>query len=102
MIIVKFKWETLIPEHHVARVVNEVVEAIPDTTLFSHYKGGGRSFFHPENDIEKETDIQNRKEKRQEHSKWKKSLKLIRENFLPRVAKCKEQKEIFGSRNSYS
>ncbi|MED0745479.1 hypothetical protein P4S80_06100 [Aeribacillus composti] len=28
--------ESLIPEHHVARVVDEMVEAIPDEQLFSH------------------------------------------------------------------
>ncbi|WP_339230226.1 IS1182 family transposase [Aeribacillus sp. FSL K6-2833] len=39
--------ESLIPEHHVARVVDEMVEAIPDKQLFSHYKGGGRSSYHP-------------------------------------------------------
>ncbi|WML31739.1 IS1182 family transposase [Neobacillus sp. OS1-32] len=53
-------------------------------------------------EIEKETDTKIRKEKRQERSKWKKPLKLIRENFLPRLAKYKEQNEIFGDRNSYS
>nr|WP_301285728.1 IS1182 family transposase [Priestia flexa] len=258
-----FDIEALIPEHHVARVVDEMVEAVPDKTLFSHYKGGGRSSFHPKmmlkiilfgysqkvyscrgieklirenipamwlaamqqpdfrtinefrgermkvlmdelfeamilkliednyismenyfldgtkieadankysfvwkkstskfeaklrekiqetlqhiheltqlestsettqkesepsaetiehdleevakeieekvetltEEIEKETDTQIRKEKRQERSKWKKPLKLIRENFLPRIAKYKEQNEIFGDRNSYS
>lgn len=39
--------ESLIPEHHVARVVDEIVEAVPDEQLFSHYPGGGRSSFHP-------------------------------------------------------
>ncbi|MEK5324205.1 transposase [Aeribacillus sp. FSL M8-0254] len=39
--------ESLIREHHVARVVDEMVEAIPDKQLFSHYKGGGRSSYHP-------------------------------------------------------
>uniref|UniRef100_UPI003F83A397 IS1182 family transposase n=1 Tax=Bacillus subtilis TaxID=1423 RepID=UPI003F83A397 len=258
-----FDIEALIPEHHVARVVDEMVEVVPDKTLFSHYKGGGRSSFHPKmmlkiilfgysqkvyscrgieklirenipamwlaamqqpdfrtinefrgermkvlmdelfeamilkliednyismenyfldgtkieadankysfvwkkstskfeaklrekiqetlqhiheltqlestsettqkesepsaetiehdleevakeieekvetltEEIEKETDTQIRKEKRQERSKWKKPLKLIRENFLPRIAKYKEQNEIFGDRNSYS
>ncbi len=29
-------------------------------------------------------------------------MKLIRENFLPRLAKYKEQNKIFGDRNSYS
>ena len=39
--------QDLIPEHHVARVVDEMVEAIPDEQLFSYYKGGGRSSYHP-------------------------------------------------------
>src|SRR5690554_4239349 len=39
--------EAHIPENHVARVVDEMVEAIPDQQLFSHYTGGGRSPFHP-------------------------------------------------------
>jgi len=42
-----FDIEALIPENHVARVVDEMVEAVPDEHLFSHYKGGGRSSFHP-------------------------------------------------------
>lgn len=33
--------ESLIPEHHVARVIDEMVEAIPDEQLFSYYVGGG-------------------------------------------------------------
>ncbi|HZG58897.1 MAG TPA: IS1182 family transposase, partial [Anoxybacillus sp.] len=53
-------------------------------------------------EIEKETDTDLRKEKRQERNKWKKPLKMIRQNFLPRLAKYKKQKEIFGERNSYS
>ena len=39
--------ESLIPAHHPARVVDEIVESVPDDQLFSHYKGGGRSSFHP-------------------------------------------------------
>jgi transposase len=42
-----FDLEALIPDHHVARVVDEMVEAVPDDVLFSHYKGGGRSSYHP-------------------------------------------------------
>ncbi|MFD1458784.1 transposase, partial [Scopulibacillus daqui] len=42
-----FDIEALIPEHHAARVVDEMVEAVPDDQLFSHYKGGGRSAYHP-------------------------------------------------------
>ncbi|WP_378211766.1 transposase, partial [Anoxybacteroides rupiense] len=53
-------------------------------------------------EIEQESDTKVRKEKRAERKKWKKPLKLIRENFLPRLAKYKEQNEIFGDRNSYS
>lgn len=39
--------ESFIPHNHVARVVDEMVEAVPDEILFSYYKGGGRSSFHP-------------------------------------------------------
>ena len=42
-----FDIEALLPEHHVARVVDEMVEAVPEEQLFSYYKGGGRSSFHP-------------------------------------------------------
>ncbi|MGG1664664.1 transposase, partial [Brevibacillus sp. NRS-1366] len=42
-----FDIEELIPLHHVARVIDEMVEAIPDEQLFSHYPGGGRPSFHP-------------------------------------------------------
>ena len=39
--------QELIAEHHVARVVDEMVEAIPDEQLFAYYSGGGRSSYHP-------------------------------------------------------
>jgi len=39
--------ESFIPEHHVARLVDEMVESIPDNLLFSHYVGGGRAPYHP-------------------------------------------------------
>ncbi|WP_424769456.1 IS1182 family transposase [Paenibacillus sp. sgz302251] len=39
--------EALIPTHHVARVIDEMIEAIPDEQLFAHYVGGGRSSYHP-------------------------------------------------------
>lgn len=39
--------ESYIPEHHVARLVDEMVESIPDELLFSHYVGGGRAPYHP-------------------------------------------------------
>ncbi|MBO8178842.1 MAG: IS1182 family transposase, partial [Bacillus sp. (in: Bacteria)] len=75
-----------ITEHHLEAVAKEIEEKVE--TL--------------KEEIEKETDPKIRKEKRQERSKWKKPLKLIRENFLPRLATYKEQNEIFGDRNSYS
>ncbi|MEK5230426.1 IS1182 family transposase [Lysinibacillus sp. FSL K6-0232] len=39
--------QELIPENHVARVVDEMIEDIPDELLFQHYLGGGRSSYHP-------------------------------------------------------
>lgn len=39
--------ESLIPEHHEARIVDEMVESVSDEPLFSHYKGGGRASYHP-------------------------------------------------------
>ncbi|WP_052648921.1 IS1182 family transposase, partial [Paenibacillus sp. E194] len=39
--------EMYIPAHHVARVIDEMIEAIPDEQLFAHYTGGGRSSYHP-------------------------------------------------------
>lgn len=39
--------EALIPVHHVARVIDDMIEAIPDEQLFAHYRGGGRSSYHP-------------------------------------------------------
>ncbi|MFH5186941.1 transposase [Paenibacillus sp. TAB 01] len=39
--------EALIPVHHVARVIDEMIEAVPDELLFAHYTGGGRSAYHP-------------------------------------------------------
>lgn len=39
--------EMVIPPHHVARVIDDMIEAIPDEQLFSHYAGGGRSSYHP-------------------------------------------------------
>ncbi|MEZ2737785.1 transposase, partial [Aneurinibacillus aneurinilyticus] len=29
------------------RVIDEMIEAIPDQQLFAHYTGGGRSSYHP-------------------------------------------------------
>jgi len=46
-VMVIYDIEGLIPDNHVARVVDEMVETIPDERLFSYYKGGGRPPFHP-------------------------------------------------------
>ncbi|MGP7819699.1 hypothetical protein ACTXGU_21565 [Niallia sp. 01092] len=45
-------------------------------------------------EIEEETNTEVRKEKRKERSQWKKPLKLIREDFSPRLAKYNEQNAI--------
>lgn len=39
--------EAFIPENHVARLVDEMAESIPDNLLFSHYVGGGCAPYHP-------------------------------------------------------
>ena len=39
--------EELIPEEHLVRVVNRVVEAIDLDPLLAKYKGGGTSSYHP-------------------------------------------------------
>jgi len=41
------KLEELIPEDHLVRVVNRVVEAIDLEPLMAKYKGGGTSSYHP-------------------------------------------------------
>lgn len=42
-----FDIQELVPANHVARVIDEMVETIDDELFFAHYKGGGRSSFHP-------------------------------------------------------
>jgi transposase len=37
----------LIPSHSVARVVNEMIERVPDHHFLKYYPGGGRSTYHP-------------------------------------------------------
>jgi transposase len=39
--------EELIPEHHLVRVVNRVVEELDLAPLLAKYKGGGASSYHP-------------------------------------------------------
>ncbi|WP_424768228.1 transposase [Paenibacillus sp. sgz302251] len=39
--------ELFIPDHHVARVIDEMIESIPDQQLFAHYTGGDRCSYHP-------------------------------------------------------
>ncbi|MGG1664461.1 transposase, partial [Brevibacillus sp. NRS-1366] len=53
-------------------------------------------------EMEKETNTEVRKEKRKRRSAWKKSLKLIRKDFIPRLSTYKAQNEILDDRNSYS
>ena len=52
--------------------------------------------------INNETDPSERKKTRKERSQLKKTVKQIREDFIPRMTKYKNQQEIFGDRNSYS
>lgn len=39
-----------IPQNHIARVVNDVVENLDINILENAYIGGGRSSYHPKND----------------------------------------------------
>lgn len=36
-----------IPEDHVARIVNDMIDALDDELFFRPYKGGGRPAYHP-------------------------------------------------------
>ena len=42
-----FDLQDFIPDHHVARVVDEMIEHIPNEQLYAYYSGGGRPPFHP-------------------------------------------------------
>lgn len=53
-------------------------------------------------EIQTETDTSVRKEKRKKKAELKKTVKNIRDDFIPRMNKYKEQIEICGDRNSYS
>jgi transposase len=39
--------QDFVPTHHVARVIDEFVESIPDDFLFEQYVGGGGAPYHP-------------------------------------------------------
>lgn len=39
--------DELIDEHHLVRVVNQVVDAMDITALLNQYKGGGTTAYHP-------------------------------------------------------
>jgi hypothetical protein len=54
------------------------------------------------NKMEEETDSERRKQLRKERSMWKKHVKLIQENLLPRVVLYQKQIAQFGERNSFS
>ncbi|MGE7122533.1 transposase, partial [Peribacillus sp. NPDC046944] len=42
-----FDIQDLIPVHHVARVIDQMIESVEDKVFFEHYNGGGRSSYHP-------------------------------------------------------
>jgi len=46
-LILPMDFSDMIPESHVARVVNDMVNQISDDFFFSYYKGGGRPSYHP-------------------------------------------------------
>ena len=38
---------TLIPENHIIRVVNDIIDSIDISALIEKYQGGGRSAYNP-------------------------------------------------------
>ena len=42
-----FDIQDLIPETHVSRVIDEMIEELDDSLFLQHYQGGGRSSYHP-------------------------------------------------------
>ncbi|WP_053083776.1 hypothetical protein [Rubeoparvulum massiliense] len=52
--------------------------------------------------IASENSVATRQILREQRSALKKPLKLLREDYLPRLAKYEQQKACFGDRNSYS
>lgn len=46
-LILPINLETLIPAHHLVRVINEVIEKLDLSPLLKQYKGGGTSSYHP-------------------------------------------------------
>ncbi|MBB5175142.1 transposase, partial [Texcoconibacillus texcoconensis] len=46
-LVLPMDFSDMIPEDHVSRVVNEMVEMVDDDLFFSAYRGGGRSAYHP-------------------------------------------------------
>ncbi|USK68976.1 hypothetical protein [Peribacillus asahii] len=52
--------------------------------------------------IQEETDAVIRKEKRRALSPFKKLLRVVNEDFRPRLVKYQQQNVLFGDRNSYS
>lgn len=45
--IIIYDLQDMIPKQHPARIVDELVESIPDKVFLDYYKGGGRPSFHP-------------------------------------------------------
>ena len=46
-LVLPMDFSDLIPEDHVARVVNDMVEMVDEDLFYAPYKGGGRSAYHP-------------------------------------------------------
>lgn len=44
---IPLSFEYLIPENHLVRIINDVIERMDLTPLLEEYKGGGRSAYHP-------------------------------------------------------
>ena len=53
-------------------------------------------------EIENTKEVPIRKALRTRRSAWKKPVKQIRQDFLPRIEKYKQHHEIYGERNSFS
>lgn len=46
-LILPMDFSDLIPDNHVVRVVNDMINALSDDLFFQEYKGGGRPAYHP-------------------------------------------------------
>jgi transposase len=46
-LVLPMDYSDLIPDDHVVRVINDMVDRVSDNLFFTRYKGGGRSSYHP-------------------------------------------------------